>query len=162
MAEEVLKIVVDDGFRKIPIENENGDQIGIFYFNPGDVGIVKRYNEIAKHFDENVTAAVGGITGEIKPDGTGTTEEDIAALEAAEEALYKECNYLFGGDFAKAFFGRVNPFSVVDGNFYCENALNQVGDFIARYFDKEVEKINSRVNKYTHGVRTGRHKDGRK
>ena len=37
MAEEkkqaALKIVIDDGSQRIPIENMNGDEIGVFYFH---------------------------------------------------------------------------------------------------------------------------------
>ena len=63
---------------------------------------------------------------------------------------------------SEAFFGKMHPFSPVNGRFYCENALDAVGKYISSQFDREVTKINNRVNRYTHGYRTGKHKDGKK
>ena len=53
MANEIkqFSIQVDDGFQKIPIKNLHGDEVGVFYFNPTDIGIIQRYNEFAKNFD---------------------------------------------------------------------------------------------------------------
>ena len=56
----------------------------------------------------------------------------------------------------------MNPFSPVRGRFYCEYALDAVGQFIGKQFDEEIKAINTRVEKYTHGYRTGKHKDGKK
>ena len=50
------------------------------------------------------------------------------------------------------------PFGHID----CENALSAVGAYISRQFDREVKKVNSRVERYTHGYRTGKHKGGKK
>jgi ribosomal protein L44E len=58
---------------------------------------------------------------------------------------------MLGGNMSEAFFGKVNPFSPVDGNFYCENALNAVGKFISQQHDREIKKISQRVNRYTQG-----------
>ena len=76
-------------------------------------------------------------------------EEQIAALKEAEKRLYEAVNELFGGDFAGAFFGKVNPFSPVNGSFYCEEALRSVGEFISQQFDAETAKFAERVSKYT-------------
>ena len=63
---------------------------------------------------------------------------------------------------AEAFFGKMHAFSPVGGRFYCENALNAVGQFISRRFDAEIKQVSSRISKYTHGYKTGKHKDGSK
>ena len=81
MAEEILKIRVDDGYRKIPIENEFGDEVGIFYFNPSDVGIVKRFNEVSGRFSK-VSEPLQNLKDGIEANGTGITDEDIAASVA--------------------------------------------------------------------------------
>ena len=154
-------IIVDDGSVKESIRNKHGDEIGVFYFRPTDIGIIDRYNKIAADFD-NITAPLENVN--INPDGTAdeTNEAEVKALKEAEERLYEACDYLLGGNASEAFFGKMHPFSPVNGRFYCENALDAVGKYISRQFDREVQKINNRVNRYTHGYRTGKHKDGKK
>ena len=58
MADEIknlpLSITVDDGFQRIPITNKYGDEIGVFYFNPTDIGIIERYNSLADYSSGNI------------------------------------------------------------------------------------------------------------
>lgn len=84
-------------------------------------------------------------------------------MQEAEQNLYAACDKLFGGNMAEAFFGKMHPFSPINGRFYCENALEAVGNYISRQFAREVKKVNARVERYTHGyaARTGKHKNGR-
>jgi hypothetical protein len=156
-----MRIVVDEGSVKVPICNKHGDEIGVFYFAPADIGIIDRYNKVAKDF-ETITEPLQSAN--ISANGTvdEKNEAELAAIKEAEKRLYGACDYLFGGNMSEAFFGKVHPFSPVNGRFYCENALEAVGKFISRQFDRETDKINSRVNKYTHGYKTGKHKGGKK
>lgn len=160
---DALEIVVDDGSVRVPIRNTHGDEIGVFYFRPTDIAILDRFDQVASDFDR-ITEPLESVN--INPDGTAdeNNEAEMAALKEAEKRLYDACNYLFGGNFAEAFFGEMHPFSPVKGHFYCENALNAVGNYVAAQFDREIRQINSRVEKYTHGyqARTGKHKDGKK
>ena len=152
-----LSITVDDGRVAVPINNTNGERVGTFYFNPTDIGIVERFRDASDGFD-NVVEPLNSLPDDADDD------TQMAALKEAERRLYDMCNTLFGGNFAEAFFGSVNPFSPIDGKFYCENALNAVSEFISRQFDKETAKVNTRVEKYTQDYqkRTGKHKDGKK
>ena len=154
-------IVVDDGSVRESILNKHGEEIGVFYFRPTDVGMIDRYNKMAADFD-NITAPLENVN--INPDGSvdEKNEAEMAAMDEAVKRLYDACNYLFDGNFSEAFFGKMHPFSPVNGRFYCENALDAVGKYISRQFDREVTKVNNRVNRYTHGYRTGKHKDGKK
>ena len=154
-------IVVDDGSVRESIRNKHGEEIGVFYFRPTDVGIIDRYNKIAADF-EKITAPLENVN--INPDGSVDEKDEAeqAAMQEATKRLYDACNFLFDGNFAEAFFGSMHPFSPVNGRFYCENALDAVGKYISRQFDREVAKVNNRVNRYTHGYRTGQHKDGKK
>ena len=154
-------IVVDDGSVRESILNKHGEEIGVFYLRPTDVGMIDRYNKMAADFDK-ITAPLENVN--INPDGSvdEKNEAEMAAMEEAVKRLYDACNYLFDGNFSEAFFGKMHPFSPVNGRFYCENALDAVGKYISRQFDREVTKVNNRVNRYTHGYKTGKHKDGKK
>ena len=58
-------------------------------------------------------------------------------------------NELFGGDnAAEAFFGTMNPFSPVDGAFYCSNVLSAVGAYIGVAFETETAKFTAAAKKY--------------
>lgn len=159
----VNEIIVDDGSVKVPIRNKQGDEIGVFTFRPTDVGIVDRFNEMADEFD-HITEPLESVN--INADGTvnGDDNEGSAALKEAENRLYADCDKLFGGNMSEAFFGKMHPFSPINGHFYCESALSAVGNYISRQFAREVKKVNSRVERYTHGytARTGKHKNGRR
>ena len=143
-----LSITVDDGYKRVPINNTNGDEIGVFFFNPTDIGIIQRYNKLAGTFDA-ITEPPEALEGEDDADGDEFTARHLEALEEAEKRLYAAVNELFGGDFAGAFFGKVNPFSPVNGSFYCEEALRAVGAFISQQFDAETAKFAERISKYT-------------
>lgn len=161
--QNVNEIVIDDGSVRVPIRNKQGEEIGVFFFRPTDIGIIDRFNELADDFD-NITAPLESVN--INPDGTVDEKNDaeLAAIKEAEGLLYAACDKLFGGNMSEAFFGKMHPFSPINGHFYCENALQAVGGYISRQFAREVRKVNSRVDRYTHGyaARTGKHKNGRK
>lgn len=153
MAEEkkqaALKIVIDDGSQRIPIENMNGDEIGVFYFHPTDVAIINRYNESVSKIDDVVKPLEDiniSATGEAED---STDEAAVKALNEAEKRLFDLCDYIFGGNMSEAFFGKMHPFSPVGGEFYFEKALTAVGSFISGQFDAETAKISKRVSKYT-------------
>lgn len=144
-----MEISVDDGTVRVPVKNKQGEEIGVFYFRPTDINIIKRYNEVIDKFD-NIVAPLENV--DISSDGTAQDMNDQAAIEAlkdAEKRLFEATDYLFGGNMSEAFFGKMNPFSPVNGHFYCESAINAVGSFINTQFDRETKKISSRVNRYT-------------
>lgn len=162
MSDEIKKVeelVVDDGSITVPIKNTIGEAVGEFKFRPADFNIVNRYNEISEKFADVIKPlAEANITA----NGEGADESSIKILNEVEENLFDLVDYLFDGNAAEAFFGKMHAFSPVDGKFYCENVLNAVGEFISRKFDAEIKKMNARIDKYTHGYKTGKHKDGKK
>lgn len=152
-----MSITVDDGSVRVPIKNLYGDEIGVFYFRPTDLGIIDRYNNLAQNFDRVVEPLEKA---DIAADGTAADPEDeesMAALKEAETRLKEAVDALFDANMSEAFFGHMHPFSPIGGRFYCETAIEAVGSFISRQFDIETEKVASRVEKYTKGVsRKGR------
>lgn len=148
-----MKIVVDDGYRLVPIENKYGEKVGEFRFRPTDIGIIERYNRLADSFDK-ITEPLENV--DISPEGTAEDEmnpEEAAALKEAEKRLFEAVDDLFGGNMAEAFFGKMHPFSPVNGVFYCETAIEAVGNYISAQFDSETKKITKRVNRYVKGYK---------
>lgn len=161
MEEKNFEIVVDDGSVEVPISNTLGEKIGFFRFRPTDFNIIKRYQDISDKFGDVVSPL---INADIEPDGNGSNEDSSKILYEAQDKLFELVDYLFDGNASEAFFGKMNPFSPINGKFYCEYALDAVGNFISKQFDEEIKAVSSRVSKYTHGYssRTGKHKDGKK
>ena len=136
-----MNIVVDDGSRRVPILNTSGEEIGAFTFRPTDIGIIQRYNELVARFDE----IVGPLQAAAGSDEAGVAE----ALEQAGARLSDAVNALFGSEgAAEAFFGRMNPFSPVGGEFYCQQVLRSVGDYIGHAFDRETAEFSEKAKAY--------------
>lgn len=150
---KAFEIVVDDGYQRVPIKNLHGDEVGVFYFNPTDMGIIQRYNEFVRGFD-TIVEPLERLSNVPEGDDEGNTKVYEQAIQDATERLYEAVNKLFNSDTAGAFFGKVNPFSIVgEGEFYCLNVLDKVRGFINDQFDVQVAKINKRVDKYTKAIR---------
>ncbi len=151
-----LSIAVDDGSRRVPIFNLDGDQIGEFKFHPTDIGIVNRFNEMAGEFDkiiqplENVNI---GVDGNAEDDNSA---EAIAAFDDAVKRLFGAVDYIFGGNASEAFFSGMHPFSPVGDNFYCMQVLEKVSDFIGQQFNAEMQKIDTRITKHTGKYKSGK------
>ncbi len=142
----VAAITVDDGSRRVPIHNIHGEEIGVFYFHPTDIGIIERFNRMVGGFDE--------ITRPLEQLGDDATDDARAeALREAEQRLCEAVNGLFGGDAAGAFFGSMHPFSPVGGAFYCEAVLKAVGEYISGQFDAETARFSDRAAKYLKGAK---------
>ena len=143
-----LAITVDDGARRVPILNMDGEEIGSFRFHPTDIGIIERYNRLAEQFDA-ISEPLKGLS---VPEGGEMDLTDpklVAALTEAESRLNAAVNKLFGSDgAAEAFFGRMHPFSPVNGEFYATQVLQKVGAFIGAQFDTETKAMSKKAKKY--------------
>lgn len=156
-----LEIRVDDGSMRVPIRNMHGDEIGVFYFRPTDVGIIERYNDMIPEIDK-ITEPLETMS--LTPDGEaadGSTDEEVAALKEARERLYAALNKMFGADMASAFFAHQSPFAPVNGKFYLEHAIDAVGAFIEQQFSIETAKMSDKVQGYV-GKYTPKKRGGKK
>lgn len=141
-------ITVDDGSRRVPIMNMDGEEIGAFRFHPTDIGIIDRYNHMAEQFDA-ITEPLEGLS--VPEDGQMDVTDPAlsAALSEAEKRLYAAVDGLFGSeDAAAAFFGKMHPFSPVNGEFYATQVLQKVGAFIGAQFDTETKAMSQKAKKY--------------
>lgn len=153
-------IVVDDGTEEVPIYNKAHQEVGKIIFMPTDINIINR-------FDETINSVLDIVkkleSANITSEGEGESEDDMAILKAVRDELFEEVNYILGGDVAEAFFGKINPFSPMkSGGFYFEKALTALVSFVNNRFDSSIKAMNKKVDTYTHGYRTGKHKNGGK
>ena len=149
MADKIMNmnIVVDDGSRRVPIMNTSGEEIGAFTFHPTDIGILQRYNDMVDTFDD-ITAPLEAL-GAVEEDAEISDPKYAEALKEADRRLREAVGRLLGSDdAADAFFGKMNPFSPVNGEFYCTQVLNAVGAYIGAAFETETAKFSDKAKKY--------------
>ena len=144
--QQPLSLVVDDRKISVPVVNRLGEQIGVFAFDPTDINVVKRYDEVSDKFAQ----ALQGIE-----QGGG-----LDALNAAGDEIISFLDYVTGGNSREAFFSKVHPLSPQNGKFYCEQVFEVIGAFIRQSFETEGAMIGKRVSDHTHGYRTGKHAKG--
>ena len=141
-------ITVDDGSRRVPIMNKDGEEIGAFRFHPTDLGIIERYNRLAEKFDA-ITEPMEALNVQEGQPVDLTDPALVDALREAEGRMYAAVDELFGSeDAAVAFFGKMHPFSPVDGEFYATQVLQAVGAFINAQFDTETKAMSKKARKY--------------
>ena len=146
MAEESKKsttaLVVDDGSRRYEIKNTFGDVVGEFTLTPTDLGIYERYAKMQQEIDEIVRPIE-----EMKDDADMIAFAE--ATEATKERLFAAINRMFGADVAGRLFGKLHPFTPVNGRFYFDRVLEVVGEQINAGFESEALKFGEHVEKYT-------------
>ena len=128
-------IVIDDGSKVYNIKNRRGEILAKFCFRPADMNIIHRYEEVKKFLEE-------------------FKNEDLTT-EQVEELFIEKMDYLVDADTGNTFFSIMGPFSPMpDGSLFCEVCMDTVCNVISKEFDVRLEKVNSRVNKYTAKYRT--------
>lgn len=145
MAEKVIRAVVDDGTREIPIVNKFGKLICNIYIRPSDISILDRYQRLSEDFSE-IIAPLKGVN--IKPDGTTDADEEWAAMKVVEDLFKKRLNEVFDMDEADDIFRTRNPFSSVHGKFFAESVLEAIGNLITSSIEEEFEISKKRTDKY--------------
>lgn len=138
--------VIDDHKVSIPVVNKFGEEIGVFRFDPIDLNMARRYDEVADKF----TTALQNI------DSAGGME----TLDKAGDKIIEFLDYVTGGNSREAFFSKIHPLSPQNGRFYCEQVFEVIGAFIKQSTEAEGFKINERVAAHIHGYRTGKHARG--
>ena len=164
LTNNITNMSIDDGLEKIVVNNKHGNEIGTFYFRPTDTDIVNRYNESLARLEEAIEPLKSEFLVPSDADADTAAEAIMNAISEAKTKLCDAFDYIFDANVSEAFFGRVNPFTLIGGRFYCENVIEAIGSFIAERLGVEVRQLSDRAQKYTHGyaARTGKHKDGKR
>lgn len=137
--------VIDDGTKEIPLVNTFGKLICKIHIRPGDLSILDRYNQLEADFSTIVDPLKDM---DIKSDGTASFEEDWKIMKEVEAELKKRINALFDMDEADEIFAKRNPFSSVNGKFYCESVIEVIGNIITDTIEEEMKLSRERTDKY--------------
>lgn len=129
-----FELKLDAGFIPVPIVDENdGELLGKFKFNPSDLDIANRYSNVMKKL-ESVTLSEG-------------SEEEI---EAVSNTLKTELDYLLGCKVSDDIFAICNPLTPVsDGDFFVEKVLNGIAGLIEQVTNQRVEMKKAKIRRAT-------------
>lgn len=150
MAEKNYIGIIDDGTREIPIKNKFGKLICNIYIRPADISILDRYQRLTDDFEDIIKPLQ---TVNINPDGTAAFEEEWDALKKAEDVLKKRLNEVFDMDEADEIFKTRNPFSSINGKFFCESVIEVIGNLITDSIEEAYEESEKRMEKYLKDIK---------
>ena len=102
----------------IPINDMQGQEIGVFSFNPADAGLPERIRELLSELP--AISRQLSLVRNMRPDGTANGA-DAAIIQNAERRLYDAADRTFGAGTAAGIFREVKPFAVVCNgqDFFC-------------------------------------------
>ena len=150
MAEKNYVGIIDDGTREIPIKNKFGKLICNIYIRPADISILDRYQRLTDDFEDIIKPLQ---TVNINPDGTAAFEEEWDALKKADDVLKKRLNEVFDMEEADEIFKTRNPFSSINGKFFCESVIEVIGNLITDSIEEAYDESEKRMGKYLKDIK---------
>lgn len=140
-----LRGVIDDGTRKIPLENKFGKLICYIYIRPADLSIFDRYKQLTTDF-QDIIKPLEKL--DLNNNGEPNFDDDWEVFKEVEAELKRRINALFDIDEADDIFAKRNPFSSVGGKFFCESVIEVIGNLIAEAVEEEMTLSTQRMNAY--------------
>lgn len=129
------RIQINDGSKSYEIVNQNDKVLGVFTFNPSDMNIIDKYNDVV----ESLKTATEKMS-------TGKEEE----LTEASSLIREKMDILFGEDTSRTFFSITGPLTPLsNGQLFVENVLEAIGAIVEKEMNVRVKKVRERMDKYT-------------
>lgn len=133
---EAMKLKVDTGAVTVEVENEKGQVVGTFEFNPADSNILRRYGAVVDFFD-----------GLAARDGSDQ-EDQVAAMNELCDGICRQFDYLLGYPVSEGLFKQCGPLSVMrGGEFFFEQVLDGLGGIIEKVTAQRLDKKMKRISK---------------
>lgn len=132
---DIKKYSIDVDTGSIDVEiRDKGEPIGTFKFNPNDLDIVKRY--------ENVIEALE------KLEFPENSEQEVVFMLSDE--IKKQFDYLFNYSVSESIFCKCNPLALTaSGDFYCEDVLKKIAEVIEKVTEQRIKKKQAKIKKAT-------------
>lgn len=138
MAKKSNELIFDEGFKEF---NINGDPNRVIRFNPTDISIIERAQNVKKEIGE-----------EVKKLDKIEINDDEAVAKAVEEVnkiIKEKINYIFGSDVSETVFGVQSPLASANGVTLAERFIAAAIPIIQKEIEDEDKKSKARMSKYT-------------
>ena len=127
---EELRRKVKTGALNVILTNEDDEEIGRFPFNPVDLNIVRRYEEVVANLEK-----------------MELPEQDILELS---DKLEGQIDYLLNSKASKSVFAICNPLTLTEsGDFFIENIIVEIADIIEQVTDQRIKKKQAKIKRAT-------------
>lgn len=138
---DMMKLKVETGAVSVEVEDERGQVLGRFDFNPADSNILKRYGAVVDFFNA------------VALEDTADEEQQLRQMEKLADDIAGQFDYLLGYEVSQGLFGRCGPLTVTkNGDFYFEQVLEGVGRLIEQVTKKRLDKKLARIQKAAAGA----------
>lgn len=135
---DVMKLRVETGAVTVELEDERGDKLGAFTWNPTDSNILKRYGAVVDFFSG------------VSFDGADDDEQQLRQMNKLCDDIAGQFDYLLGYAVSEQLFAKCGPLTVTrDGDFFFEKVLEGIGSLIEQTTKKRLDKKLARIRKAT-------------
>lgn len=132
---EKVQLTVDDGSIEVEVANKAGEILGTFVFNPTDLDIIKRYENVVN---------------ELKKIKVAENADDKEVFRISD-IISEQFNVLLNNDVSKTLFSKCNPLTPLEnGEFFYLEVISQIGKLIDRTCKTRINptKVNNALKKY--------------
>lgn len=132
-----VQVKTDISLEEYEFTDTAGKRLFSITFNPADVGIAKRYEQVVDFFN--------------KLDASELESDDmIESLEKVNAALSEKLDMLCNAPVSSSIFSVMAPLTPLsNGKFYVEEILERIGELIESTINVRMKKVQSRLEKYT-------------
>lgn len=116
---------------------------GYIEIHPGDIELPKRLQKAERAISEYASTKLRKIN-------TKNIDETFEILEATDNFIKEQINYIFGYDISSIIFGSSSSISItIDGEYYFECFLNAIIPILEKEYKQRIKKLDLRVKSYT-------------
>ena len=124
------------GTIKFTFTDEDGEVFSSFRMNPTDIGLLKRAEEISKHFED------------MKDRFSGVASAD--EMQRLNQDIEEKINFLLGYDASNEIFGEVTATTVSqDGEIFFLFLMDTIAEKLKPEMEKRRLKMQQGIEKYT-------------
>ena len=135
---DTMKLRVETGAVTVDVEDERGEVIGSFDFNPADSNILERFGAVADFFEH------------MQVDENLPEEQQIDQITRLGREIAEQFDYLLGGPVSQGIFAKCGPLTVTKtGDFFFETVLTGIGSIIEQATKKRLDKKLARIKRAT-------------
>ena len=135
---DTMKLRVETGAVTVDVEDERGEVIGSFDFNPADSNILERFGAVADFFEN------------MQVDENLPENEQLDQITRLGRDIQGQFDYLLGGKVSEGIFAKCGPLTVTKkGDFFFETVLTGIGSIIEQATKKRLDKKMARIKRAT-------------
>lgn len=124
------------GTIKFTFTDEDGEVFSSFRMNPTDIGLLKRAEEVSKHFEG------------MKDRFSGAASAD--EMQRLNQEIEEQINFLLGYDAGDEIFGEVTATTVSqDGEIFALMVMDTIAEKLKPEMEKRRLKMQQGIEKYT-------------